>query len=66
MKQQQQQQLQQEAGKIVTAIDQAMQKLTVISDTLTYLQTKKATCNSNSPMQQQQQQQIQALHYNKN
>jgi len=55
----QQQQLQQEAGKIVTAIDQAMQKLTVISDTLTYLQTKKATCNSNSPMQQQQQQQQQ-------
>jgi DNA-binding response OmpR family regulator len=53
------QQRQQEAGKIVTAIDQAIQKLDVISDTLIYHQ-KKVRCNSNSPslqLRQQEQQQ---------
>ena len=51
----QQQQQQGDAGKIiVTAIDQAIQKLNVIRDTLTYHQ--EASNNSNSLLQQQQQQ----------
>jgi DNA-binding response OmpR family regulator len=55
-----QSQTNQDAGKIVTAIDQAKQKLTVIRDTLTYHQEEEAASNknnNNNSLQQQQQQQ---------
>ena len=49
------------AGKIVTAIDQAKQKLTVIRDTLSYHQEEEASSNksNNNSFQQQEQQQQQ-------
>ena len=50
-----QQQQQQGGGKIVTAIDQATQKLDVIRDTLTYHQEEETRRNNNSNSLQQQQ-----------